>query len=530
MLAKHTKRVRGSERGVALFIALFTLLLITAIAASMIMLTNTDTTISANFRDEQTAFFAAKAGLEEVRDRLRTNAVNGATNISLSSQLPGFTTPSSAPPLPGQANGVLYVTNPLNAEADTPWVTNGTAYPDDEICPEVAYMGINVACTGNPPRPQPGGGGWYVTATSNSLYAANPVQPWKWVRATVKTNQTSSGTTNAIAVDGNLTDYTQLVCWNGSTELTIPTIYASCPVAGAAQVPALTYQPVYVLTSLAVTPSGSRRMVQMDVAADTIPGIPGAMVLDGPTTVAGWGPGNSNAFHSCGTDQASCSGAAQSPPTNGTTCPPAGNEPAIGAYDNSSLVNVTAAFSGPPDRSGNYTGTPAGVSNVSVSLTNGGLTTVQGLNALVSTVTSGAVSPNIYSSASSLTNPGTPANPVVNVVTGDATLTSFTGAGILLVEGNLTFSGKPTYSGLILVIGRGNLQFSGGGNGVIDGAVLVANLYNSSNQLITSGAPGSPTIGFSGGGSMTVQYDSCWVAAMNQATPYKSLGIREMAY
>lgn len=530
MLAKHTNRVRGREAGVALFIAIFTLLLITAIAAGMIMLTNTDTTISANFRDEQTAFFAAKAGLEEVRDRLRTTAKNGATNISLSNQLPGLTTPSSAPPIPGQANGVLYVTNPLNGETDTPWITNGSAYPDDEICTEAGYMGINAACTGNPPRPQPGGGGWYVTATSNSLYAATPVQPWKWVRATVKTNQTSSGTTTASTVDGNLADYTQLVCWNGSNELAIPTIYASCPVAGAAQVPALTYQQVYVLTSLAVTPSGSRRMVQMDVAADTIPGIPGAMVLDGPTTSSGWGPGNSNAFHSCGADQASCSGAAQSPPANGTTCPPPGNEPAIGAYDNASLAAITAAFQGPPDRSGNYTGSPAGVSNVSVSLTDGGLTTVQGLNALVNTITSGAVSPSIYGTTSSLTNPGTTANPVVNVVTGDASLSSFSGAGILLVEGNLSFSGKPNYSGLILVIGKGNLQFSGGGNGVIDGAVLVANLYDSGGHLITSGAPGAPTIGFSGGGSMTIQYDSCWVAAMNQATPYKSLGVRELAY
>ena len=51
-----------------------------------------------------------------------------------------------------------------------------------------------------------------------------------------------------------------------------------------------------------------------------------------------------------------------------------------------------------------------------------------------------------------------------------------------------------------------------------------------SNHLITSGAPGIPNISYSGGGNMTVQYDSCWVAAMNQMTPYKSLGVREMSY
>src|ERR1700755_3096302 len=91
MLKLNDKCGRRSEGGFALFIAIFTLLLITAIAVSMLMLTNTDTNISTNFRDEQTAFFAAKARLEEVRDRLRVNATN-----SLNSSLPGAATPSSA--------------------------------------------------------------------------------------------------------------------------------------------------------------------------------------------------------------------------------------------------------------------------------------------------------------------------------------------------------------------------------------------------------------------------------------------------
>src|SRR5207244_1976496 len=116
MIKLNTNRRRRSERGFALFIAIFTLLLITAIAASMLMLTNTDTNISTNFRDEQTAFFAAKAGLEEVRDRLRIGAAN-----SLNASLPGAADPSTAPPIPGQSGGVLYVTNSLNGETVAPW-------------------------------------------------------------------------------------------------------------------------------------------------------------------------------------------------------------------------------------------------------------------------------------------------------------------------------------------------------------------------------------------------------------------------
>src|SRR5207248_4855493 len=131
---------------------------------------------------------------------------------------------------------------------------------------------------------------------------------------------------------------------------------------------------------------------------------------------------------------------------------------------------------------------------------------------------------------STLANPGTVTAPVINVVTGDLNITNLTGAGILLVEGNVSFSGRPNYDGVILVIGKGQVDMSGGGNGVLDGAMLVANLYDSSNHLLTSGTPGIPTINFSGGGNMTIQYDSCWVAVMNQSSPYMSLGIREMPY
>ena len=512
---------RRSERGIALFIAIFTLLLITAIAAGMLMLTNTDTNISANFRDEQTAFFGAKAGLEEVRDRLRVNAGSG---ITLESLLPGASNPSVAPPMFGSANAVLYVTNPLNSESDTPWVTNGSAYPDDEVCIEALYAGSGNGCSGNPPRPR-GTANWYVTANASSTYASSPVQPWKWVRVNVKTNQTSTGTTTVSTVDGNTADF-NLVCWNGSNQLTVAS--GSCASAGAALVPAQNYMPVYTLTALAVTPSGSRRMVQMDVATDVIPNIPGAMVMDGPTSSANFGPGSSNAFSATGFDTSSSTNTLR--PQNGTTCPPPGNEPAVGGYSAASATAITQSFNGGgPNRSGNYLGSPSNVSNVGTALGAGGMNSVQGLNALVNVITASALPANTYTNTGALANPGTPANPVVNVVTGDFN-GSLTGSGILLVEGNLSFSGNPSYNGVILVIGKGNVSWSGGGNGTIDGAMLVANLYNSSNQLITSGTPGIPNISFSGGGNMTVQYDSCWVAAMNQMTPYRSLGVREMTY
>ena len=57
------------ERGIALFVAILALLLLTAIAAGMMYLSSTEVALSSNFKAEETAYFAARAGVEEVRDR-----------------------------------------------------------------------------------------------------------------------------------------------------------------------------------------------------------------------------------------------------------------------------------------------------------------------------------------------------------------------------------------------------------------------------------------------------------------------------
>src|SRR5258708_16134735 len=118
------KKAKKSERGIALIVALMMLLLISAAMMGMIMMSNTETNVSANFRDQQTAYFAAQAGIEEIRDRMRS----GATNYL------GGTLPTA---LPGAPNGIMYITNPASGKTVTPWLTTGTNYPDNEICKEV---------------------------------------------------------------------------------------------------------------------------------------------------------------------------------------------------------------------------------------------------------------------------------------------------------------------------------------------------------------------------------------------------------
>ena len=490
-------RDRHSERGVAMFIAIFTLLLITAIAAGMILASNSDVNISANFRDEQTAFFGAKGGIEEVRDRFRS----GATN-TLNGSLVNLNTN-----LPGSSNGILYVLNPNGGEVDTPWVTNGAAsvYPDDEICTEITKMGS--VCSGNPPVPA--GAPWYTTTTASAAYATAPVMAWKWTRIMAKTNNSASGPSTTSAVDGNGSNPNYRACWTGTTQTV--TSLASCAAAGL--------QPVYQLTTLAVTPSGSRRMVQAEVTVD-LPTFPGALTFDGPNP--SFNPPNSNAFAVTGNDQ-------RLGPNNGVGCPVAANQAALGGYDAASTTTLAGDVSNRPNSYTGTGGTPS-VGNVNSQL--GPLATVTGLQQLVAQVESAAAPANFYSgNASSLTNVGTNAAPVINVVKGDLTLGGgFSGSGILLVEGTLTMSGNPDYNGIILVIGKGTVVKNGGGNGTLDGALFVANLYDASGHLIPSGPPGIPSVTWNGGGNANINYDSCWASSMNLALPYRIVAMREMMY
>jgi len=388
MIAHKKTKPGNSEQGFALIIALLTLLLISAALMGMFIMSNTETNVSANFRDEQTAYFASKAGIEEVRDRMRSTAPN---TLSIKATLGTV--------LPGANFGVLYVTNPAAGETVTPWVTTGTNYPDDEINKELN-------CTGTAPT-----GTWYVPAQSASTaYAAAPILPWKWVRVMAKINKSDTGCTRVTSVDGNVNN--NRICWNGTNE--ISTAAASCKVANPS------YLPVYELTALAVTPRGSRRMRQYELSRTPFPGIPGAFVFDGSNP--SFNPPNSSAFSVSGTDVAQG-------PTAGVGCDPAVNQPALGAYDNSSVATLDGDMVGPPDRSGQYTSstpyvtTPA-VSNMNSSLSTGSinLTTVGGLTNLVTLITN-AAGANVYPNGTVPTNLGTNTAPVVNVVNGDLTYT-----------------------------------------------------------------------------------------------------------
>jgi len=64
------KASKKSERGVALFIAIFALLLISVVAMALMVMAGTESSLNSNYKTSVQAFYDAKAGAEEARGRL----------------------------------------------------------------------------------------------------------------------------------------------------------------------------------------------------------------------------------------------------------------------------------------------------------------------------------------------------------------------------------------------------------------------------------------------------------------------------
>jgi hypothetical protein len=102
--------------------------------------------------------------------------------------------------------------------------------------------------------------------------------------------------------------------------------------------------------------------------------------------------------------------------------------------------------------------------------------------------------------------------PIINV-TGNATMSGGRGQGILLVDGNLTFSGAFKFNGLVIV--KGQMVSASGGSPTIYGAVMVRNM----NLSTTSWS-----------GSANFYYSSCALtAARNLVTETAMLRSRGWA-
>ena len=299
----------------------------------------------------------------------------------------------------------------------------------------------------------------------------------------------------------------------------------------------LTFGMVYQLTSLAVTRSGARAMTQMEVATP-VRGLAmtGGLTLAGPQPIVDKLPNSSNFFvdgadGSDGSNVIRAPGSAVAPTRPGCTATPNPARPAIGAYDDpnasttppkSSVELVTEAI--PSGRTNNYQGSGPSpdVQNVYGSLGDT-LTSPTGLLALSDAVKSSAganVFPHNYN-LDGLGPLGSPADPVIEVVDGDLTVQgSNTGYGILLVTGTLRMGGNFSWNGLVLVIGDGRVEFTGGGGGQINGHLFISKIWDDHASKNLLSQVGAPNLSWAGGGGNGVFYNHCWADDMLTKFPF----------
>jgi hypothetical protein len=384
-----------------------------------------------------------------------------------------------------------------------------------------------------------GGGAGYTTAPAVVFSApTGTCTPGPCTVAAATASVTSTGKIDSITLTSAGSGYVP-----GSS----PTVTIGTPGSGATVEaiisPGTAYGNVYLLTALAISPGGSKTMTQMEIATPppvyVSAVIPGALTIDAPNPTIN--PGNSNNYVISGVD--AYNGGAGCPGTGITSAQPA--LPSVGVLDDpnnptsptavSCLTSVLGGASNSQpqcasqtNQSGNYSGALASPDVQNVYNTMQGLATPAGADTLATEIASKASytypdSTGVIPSCTSQTSCGIylgsyPGNCPTIVVNGDFTMGPVTGCGILLVTGNLTMQGNYNWSGPVFVIGKGgSFTGGGGGNGIINGSLFVAQTKDSSGNLLAT--LGKPTVSYNvtGGGGNGIQYDSCKSNAMLNA-------------
>ena len=470
-LSRKTGKQR-CQRGVALIIALFTLMLISVIAMSVILMAGTETALKGNYKSAMQAFYDAKSGLEEARGRLWALSPD-----SISGNLPLNTT------------NVLYITNPASGEVVDP-VDPANPFADNEYSKEWTTPPTQVI---------------KIASTSANGGIAGP--SYKWVRITA-TTEASSG----------------LQVGTGTTN--VPLSYDGQGVSTSPGDPQL-----LTVTALAVTPYGSRRILQYTVTQSptgvnhmfapvggptpTVGQIfPAALTLDGPNP--SFGPATSSTFITNGNDG--------SGPNAMIACPATGPVRAIGAYSTSDANSISTMIGSQKNNYPGYGSVP------SVDSTYGIVPpseqSVSGLEQVVTDVTA-AAGEVVTGPASVLPSYGSASNPVIAVVQGDFNLKDVTGYGILLVTGTLTVSGTGGWRGVVLVIGQGKIDGNASTGNEFDGAMLVAKTRDAVGNLL--GSLGSPVVNWGTATGNGIYYNTCWLQRAASALPYQVLSFREVS-
>ena len=521
MQGPHEYDAHG-ERGVALLIAIFALLLISVVGIALIVATGTDSALTGNYRTSTSAYYAALAGLEEARGRLLWKNQN---YINITNNFPTLMAPSGLPTW--GLTQVLYIVNPANGETVDPTSALPANYPDTEYVKEFPW-GLSGSVVQEIPSVSP--------------VAGLPGPSYKWVRINPITEQSLNLDVNA---DGFLDGAGVLYYDPAHVNSSNPSQPAPGLVVSVPSTPPTPLTPTSVqaleITALAVLPSGSRRVLQYVVAPLVISpdatdqNFPAALTLDG-NGVTFQGPTAIGSYFVAG----------NSDPCN----PPPSSVPAIG-FTNSADYGLIFAHANvhPPNYPGfpvgpppTYTATMPSVANVMLRqswLTPATLdAAMQDIEKSADVVINGSAT---GSDISNLAPTMSAASPMTIVINGNLSLTGWhnTGFGLLLVTGTLTYDPDASWNGIVLVVGQGMFISGNSGYGGFNGAVFVATTRDSSNNLLPGNSLGASCFGnqvectgfgghYGSNPGVGVSYNSCWINTARGPLTYKVLSFREI--
>jgi len=442
-------RSDSRERGIALLLALIIIFLLSGLAVSLVLLTDSQVRLGQTAQARGRAFYAALAGLEEARGRMKCSA-------------PDTITPS----LPNSVSQVLYIVNSSSSDPVQP--TNATSpYYDSEYSAEFPG-GFASASVTTINSDQPGIG------TSTAI-------PFKWVRITLMTEYSAHRDINQ---DGVLNSTTPIY-WNGTHQT-----HSS----GAGTL-------VFVLTALAVDSTKVMKILQTEVAGATGGG--GCF-----TPLAELASGGSASISGHTTTPANVIVAGNDNNPGGAGCPlPV--TPLPGILAGGTISSSWASISGNPATKWFVAPFPQSVATVisqyqptatAITSVDPGHVTFNGMSYTASGTTLG-------------TQPSGGTSGTVQIVYANEPLTitgnGNTGYGLLLVNGNLSVTGNLNYQGVIIANGGINFTPPSNGNITLSGSVLgagstvlsapygsgnatISALYNSC--VVAQVLPGSPQI------------------------------------
>jgi len=193
--------------------------------------------------------------------------------------------------------------------------------------------------------------------------------------------------------------------------------------------------------------------------------------------------------------------------------------PPIGTTNSANLAAVMANLNGSADKA-NIVGIPA---NINVEIPDW-LKSAQNLDDVIQSLRDVAeASGRYFESGETPPNFGNNANATgITFIDGNVSL-SGNGGGILVCTGKLTLNGGFDFNGLIIVTGAEGVDRRGGGNGLLQGNIVVAPY----NPLNTAGGFLSPKYDISGGGTSEIRYNSSSVANGMTAVSNFVIGVAE---